>query len=191
MVTLVGKSARFMTAIGYLSLILFVIFVIPVTKLVIKGIKYDELQDQIDTLNNSLENVVESVEIATDAIKKNQDDIAELTSAYNDSADVINELVDICNDEIADDGDEDDNEDDGDKNDVTIQTVIDTVNELVEQCNGYDKKFDNLSSDVEVLGNKVDKLKRKLKDYVTFDKLYELCENDADSEDIMKAKADA
>ena len=64
---------------GFVSLILFIVLFIPVTKLVIKGMKYDddvnELHEEIDSLRNDFDAVSEAVKDSIlELIKKRKKD---------------------------------------------------------------------------------------------------------------------
>ena len=106
---------------GFVSLILFIVFCIPVTKLVIKGMKYDddvnELHEEIDSLRNDFEAVSEVVKDSIlELIKKRKKDSNKIKiNEY--ITDILREDVDRLIDDINykfGDFDEDDTECDED-----------------------------------------------------------------------------
>ena len=106
---------------GFVSLILFIVFCIPVTKLVIKGMKYDddvnELHEEIDSLRNDFEAVSEVVKDSIlELIKKRKKDSNKIKiNEY--ITDILREDVDRLIDHINykfGDFDEDDTECDED-----------------------------------------------------------------------------
>ena len=106
---------------GFVSLILFIVFCIPVTKLVIKGMKYDddvnELHEEIDSLRNDFEAVSEVVKDSIlELIKKRKKDSKKIKiNEY--ITDILREDVDRLIDDINykfGDFDEDDTECDED-----------------------------------------------------------------------------
>ena len=106
---------------GFVSLILFIVFCIPVTKLVIKGMKYDddvnELHEEIDSLRNDFEAVSEVVKDSIlELIKKRKKDSKKIKiNEY--ITDILREDIDRLIDDINykfGDFDEDDTECDED-----------------------------------------------------------------------------
>ena len=106
---------------GFVSLILFIVLFIPVTKLVIKGMKYDddvnELHEEIDSLRNDFDAVSEAVKDSIlELIKKRKKDSKKIKiNEY--ITDILREDVDRLIDDINykfGDFDEDDTECDED-----------------------------------------------------------------------------
>ena len=106
---------------GFVSLILFIVFCIPVTKLVIKGMKYDddvnELHEEIDSLRNDFDAVSEAVKDSIlELIKKRKKDSKKIKiNEY--ITDILREEVGRLSDDINykfGDFDEDDTECDED-----------------------------------------------------------------------------
>ena len=106
---------------GFVSLILFIVFCIPVTKLVIKGMKYDddvnELHEEIDSLRNDFDAVSEVVKDSIlELIKKRKKDSKKIKiNEY--ITDILREDIDRLIDDINykfGDFDEDDTECDED-----------------------------------------------------------------------------
>ena len=116
---------------GFVSLILFIVLFIPVTKLVIKGMKYDddvnELHEEIDSLRNDFDAVSEAVKDSIlELIKKRKKDSKKIKiNEY--ITDILREEVGRLSDDInykLGDFDEDDTEcdedDDSEDNDSEV-----------------------------------------------------------------------
>ena len=101
---LVKEYSYLLCIFGFVSLILFIVLCIPVTKLVIKGMKYDddvnELHEEIDSLRNDFDAVSEALkDTVLELIKKRKKDSKKIKiNEY--ITDILREEVEKLSDDI-------------------------------------------------------------------------------------------
>ena len=125
--TLVKNYSYLLCVFGFVSLLAFIIFCIPVTKLIVKGMKYDndveELHEEIDSLRGEFNEVSEKMaDKIVKLMKAHRKDSKNISTILEEHADLWGYVADlsciITNDDICVDDDNDDIYVDDDNDDI-------------------------------------------------------------------------